>query len=84
MSVSVNMSTEILNKNIAAVETAISFVEKRLAETHSGVDQLLLNSFIIETREVLEVLNAAKANMPVVFNYHYADENGQPIPAPEG
>lgn len=67
----VNMSTEVLNKNIAGLETAISFAEKRLAETHSGVDQLLINSFIIETREVLAVLEAAKTENAdtVVFNY---------------
>jgi len=69
MDVNVQMSTETLNKNIAALETAISLVEKRLAETYSGVDQLLLNSFIIETRGVLEVLNAHKPIETVVFNY---------------
>jgi hypothetical protein len=68
------MSTETLNKNIAALETAISLVEKRLAETHSGVDQLLLNSFIIETRGVLEVLNTHKPIETVVFNYVQSPE----------
>lgn len=74
--VNVKMSTEILNKNVAALETAITLVEKRLEETHSGVDQLLLNSFIIETRGVLEVLQAAKtsADEIVVFSYVEAPE----------
>lgn len=67
----VKMTTEVLNKNIAALETAIALIEKRLEDTHSGVDQLLLNSFIIETREVLAVLEEAKAkdDEVIVFNY---------------
>lgn len=67
----VKMTTEVLNKNIAALETAIALVEKRKEETHSGVDQLLLDSFIIETREVLAVLEDAKAkdDKIIVFNY---------------
>lgn len=76
MSVSVHMSTEVLDKNINAVETAIAFVEKKLVDTYSGVDQLLLNSFIIETREVLAVLEEAKKSDKkiTVFNYAVSPE----------
>jgi prefoldin subunit 5 len=69
----VKMTTEVLNKNIAAVETAISFAEKKLEDTHSGVDQLLINSFIIETRQVLEVLKEAKAQDDEVIVFHLVE-----------
>lgn len=74
MSVSVNMTTKVLDNNISALEAAIALVEKKKEETYSGVDMLLLDSFIIETREVLAVLNEAKdanvrAPQTTYFNY---------------
>jgi prefoldin subunit 5 len=68
----IKMSNELVNKNIAALQTAITLVEKRLEETYSGVDQLLLNSFIIETREVIAVLEDAKAKNDEVIVFSYA------------
>lgn len=67
----IEMTSEMLDRNIAGLETAIAWVEKKIDETHSGIDKFLLDSFIIETRGVLAVLNEAKAesNKTVVFNY---------------
>lgn len=67
----VKMTSEMLDRNIAGLETAIAWVEKKKDETHSGIDKFLLDSFIIETREVLAVLTEAKATATksVVFNY---------------
>lgn len=67
----IEMTSEMLDRNIAGLEVAIAWVEKKKDETHSGIDKFLLDSFITETREVLAVLNEAKAesNKAVVFNY---------------
>jgi hypothetical protein len=66
----VKMTTEILDRNIAGLETAIAFVEKKMADTHSGIDKFMLESFIIETREVLAVLELAKPQTESVpFTY---------------
>lgn len=71
----VKMTPEVLDQNINALTTAIALVQKRKEETHSGVDQLLLDSFIIETQNVLAVLQAAKPEInPVVFSYVTAPE----------
>lgn len=56
----VKMTAEMLDRNIAGLETAITLLQKRIAETHSGIDKFMLESFIIETREVLAVLELAK------------------------
>jgi hypothetical protein len=64
------MTTEILDRNIAGLETAIAFVEKKMADTHSGIDKFMLESFIIETREVLAVLELSKPQTESVpFTY---------------
>jgi hypothetical protein len=75
----IEMTSEMLDRNIAGLETAIAWVEKKKEETHSGIDKFLLDSFIIETREVLAVLAEAKSAeaKAVVFNY-------APVPSPEG
>ena len=66
----VKMTTEILDRNIAGLETAIAFVEKKMADTHSGIDKFMLESFIIETREVLAVLELSKPKTESVpFTY---------------
>jgi hypothetical protein len=64
------ITAEMLDRNIAGLETAIYFVEKKMADTHSGVDRFMLESFIIETREVIETLEASKvADLSRVFSY---------------
>jgi hypothetical protein len=75
----IEMTSELLARNIAGLEVAIAWVEKKKEETHSGIDKFMLDSFIIETREVLAVLNEAKLEQAkaVVFNY-------APVPSPEG
>ena len=75
----VKMTSELLARNIAGLEVAIAWVEKKKEETHSGIDKFMLDSFIIETREVLAVLTEAKATATksVVFDY-------APVPQPEG
>ena len=71
----VKMTSEMLDRNIAGLETAIAFVEKKMADTHSGIDKFMLESFIIETREVLAVLAEAKPSI-VVFNYAPVSQSG--------
>lgn len=79
--VKVEMTEATLGRITAGLETAIALVEKRIAETHSGIDKFMLESFIIETREALAELEAQKLNAEltdsVVFNY-------APVPQPEG
>lgn len=66
----VKMTAEMLDRNIAGLETAITLLQKRIAETHSGIDKFMLESFIIETREVLAVLELAKPQTESVpFTY---------------
>jgi hypothetical protein len=66
----VKMTAEMLDRNIAGLETAITLLQKRIAETHSGIDKFMLESFIIETREVIETLEASKvADLSRVFSY---------------
>lgn len=66
----VKMTAEMLDRNIAGLETAITLLQKRIAETHSGIDKFMLESFIIETREVLAVLEDAKPQSESVpFTY---------------
>lgn len=74
----IEMTSEMLARNIAGLEVAIAWVEKKKEETHSGIDKFMLDSFIIETREVLAVLNEAKLEhaKAVVFNY-------APVSSPE-
>jgi len=72
MSVSVKMTDKVLDNNISALEAAIAFVEQKKKETYSGVDMLLLDSFIIETREVIEVLEKAKSGQPQLTYFNYA------------
>jgi hypothetical protein len=69
--VKVEMTKETLDRNIAGLEVAIAWVEKKKDETHSGIDKFMLDSFILETREVIAVLEKAKsANADiVVFDY---------------
>lgn len=75
MTVSVEMTAEVLNHNIGALTTAIALVQKRKEETYSGVDQLMLDSFIIETQNVLAVLQAAKPEVKQeVFSYATSPE----------
>lgn len=73
---SVKMTSEVLNKNIKGLEAAISLVEQKIEATHSGIDKFMLESFIIETREVLAVLEGAKSAEAeaVVFNYATSPE----------
>ena len=64
------MTAEMLDRNIAGLETAITLLQKRIAETHSGIDKFMLESFIIETREVLAVLELSKPQAESVpFTY---------------
>jgi hypothetical protein len=66
----VKMTAEMLDRNIAGLETAITLLQKRIAETHSGIDKFMLESFIIETREVLAVLELSKpqtASVPFTY-----------------
>lgn len=56
----IEMTSEMLDRNISGLETAIAFVEKKKADTHSGIDNFLLDSFIIETQAVIETLKAHK------------------------
>jgi hypothetical protein len=66
----VKMTAEMLDRNIAGLETAITLLQKRIAETHSGIDKFMLESFIIETREVLAVLELSKPQAESVpFTY---------------
>lgn len=67
----VKMTSEMFDRNINSLEAAISLVEKRIAETHSGIDKFMLESFIVETNELISVLKAAKpeTNNITVFNY---------------
>jgi hypothetical protein len=67
----VKMTSEMLARNIAGLEVAIAWVEKKKEDTHSGIDKFMLDSFIIETREVIAVLTEAKLEnaKAVVFNY---------------
>lgn len=72
----VKMTSEMLDRNIAGLETAIALIQKRIAETHSGVDKFMLESFIIETNEVIANLTEQKSAQTeaVVFNL---------VPSPE-
>ena len=61
------MTAETLDHIINALTTAIALVEKRKEETYSGVDRLMLDSFIVETKNVLAVLQAAKPEPELVL-----------------
>lgn len=75
----VKMTSEMLNRNITTLEATISLTEQKIEAAWSGVDKFMLESFLIETRELLAVLTEAKATATksVVFDY-------APVPQPEG
>jgi hypothetical protein len=59
--VKIEMTNEMLDRNINSLEAAISLVEQKIEATHSGIDKFMLESFIIETREVIEELEKYKS-----------------------
>lgn len=54
--VKIELTQEMLDRNISTAETFIRMVETRKTEEHSGVAQLLLDSLIIDTEELLAEL----------------------------
>lgn len=66
----VEMTAEMLDRNINSLMAAVSLVEQKIATTHSGIDKFMLESFILETNELIAVLAEQKYSEPksVVFN----------------
>lgn len=59
--VKIEMTNEMLDRNINSLEAAISLVQQKIETTHSGIDKFMLESFIIETREVIAELETYKS-----------------------